>query len=157
MSGYMKELDARIRNGGDDAIAAACELADLAKERRGYDETMRAGEDITDIVTVLRGVGFSAVSPQAGDSASLLHYCVTHAADEIEHLRNERRWIPVGERLPEEDQEVLVWNGGGQCLKPWQGHVLCEYRNGEWRESQESDLYPGITHWMKLPEPPEMK
>ena len=43
--------------------------------------------DITDIVTVLRGVGFAAMSPQAGDSASLLHYCVTHAADEIERLR----------------------------------------------------------------------
>jgi len=24
--GYMKELDIRIRNGGDDALAAACEL-----------------------------------------------------------------------------------------------------------------------------------
>lgn len=64
-------------------------------------------------------------------------------------------WIPASERLPEENQEVLAWNGGGQCEKPWQGHVLCEYRNGEWRESQESDLYPGITHWMPLPEPPE--
>jgi hypothetical protein len=74
---------------------------------------------------------------------------------EIERLRG--GWIPVSERLPEEEQEVLVWNGGGQCLKPWQGHVLCEYRNGEWRESQESDLYPGITHWMPLPEPPEVK
>jgi len=90
--GYMKDLDIRIRSGGDDAIAAACELMP--------------------------------------------------------------KWIPVTERLPEEEQEVLVWNGGGQCLKPWQGHVLCEYRNGEWRESQESDLYPGITHWMPLPEPP---
>lgn len=29
----MKELDIRIRNGGDDAIAAACELAGIAKER----------------------------------------------------------------------------------------------------------------------------
>jgi hypothetical protein len=204
---HMKDLDIRIRSGGDDAIAAACELADLAKERRGYDETMRAGEDITDIVTVLRSVGFSTVSPQAGDSASLLHQAVTAAADEIERLReiervwfpvgfvpnvngsrgkdgrvtvhwpeggtatvvsrellddmvnchNSRQWIPVSERLPEEEQEVLVWNGGGQCLKPWQGHVLCEYRNGEWRESQESDLYPGISHWMTLPAPPEAK
>jgi hypothetical protein len=63
-------------------------------------------------------------------------------------------WIPAGERLPVEGQEVLAWNGGGQCEKPWQGHVLCEYRNGEWRESQEFDRYPGVTHWMPLPEPP---
>ena len=55
--------------------------------------------DITDIVTVLRGVGFAAMSPQAGDSASLLHYCVTHAADEIERLRltnDERAAIAYG-------------------------------------------------------------
>ena len=55
--------------------------------------------DITDIVTVLRGVGFAAMSPQAGDSASLLHYCVTHAADEIERLRltnDERMAIAYG-------------------------------------------------------------
>jgi hypothetical protein len=85
----MKELDIRIRNGGDDAIAAACELAGLAKERRGYEDVMNATEDMTDIVVVLRGVGFSAVSPQAGDLGSLLHYCVTHAADEIERLRSQ--------------------------------------------------------------------
>ena len=86
--GHMKDLDRRIRQGGDDAIAAACELADLVKERRGYEDIMDAEGDITDIVTVLRGVGFAAVSPEAGDSASLLHYCVTHAAAEIERLRN---------------------------------------------------------------------
>lgn len=74
--GHMKDLDRRIRQGGDDAVAAACELAGIVKERRGY-------SDITDIVTVLRSIGFASVPP----SASLLHYCVTHAADEIEHLR----------------------------------------------------------------------
>lgn len=91
--GHMKNLDIRIRMGGDDAIAAACEMAGLVDARRGYEETMKATGDITDIVTVLRGVGFAAMSPQAGDSASLLHYCVTHAADEIERLRltNEER------------------------------------------------------------------
>ena len=76
--------------GGDDAIAAACEMANLVDERRSYEETMKATGDITDIsdiVTVLRGVCFAAISPQAGQSASLLHYCVTHAADEIERLR----------------------------------------------------------------------
>jgi hypothetical protein len=85
--GHMKELDIRIYGGGDDAVAAACELAGLVKERRGYEDTMRATSDITDIVTVLRSIGFASVPPAAGDSASLLHYCVTHAADEIERLR----------------------------------------------------------------------
>ena len=31
--GHMKDLDRRIRQGGDDAVAAACELAGIAKER----------------------------------------------------------------------------------------------------------------------------
>ena len=85
--GYMKQLDIRIYGGGEDAIDAACELAGIAKERRAYDAVNRATGDITDIVTVLRGVGFAAVSPSAVESASLLLYCATHAADEIERLR----------------------------------------------------------------------
>ena len=97
--GYMKSLDIRIRMGGEDAIAAACEMSDLVDERRGYEETMQATGDIIDIVTMLRGLGFATISPQAGDSASLLHYCVTHAADEIERLRmtnDERMAIAYG-------------------------------------------------------------
>ncbi len=152
---YMKDLDIRIRSGGDDAIAAACELAGLAKERRGYDETMRDGPDITDIVTVLRGVGFSTVSPQAGDSASLLHYCVTHAADEIEHLRNERRWIPVSERLPVVDVTVLaVTRAFPKNIRLAQ---MASRDGVMWRfcdmDDDDVDSF-GITHWAPLPEPP---
>ena len=91
--GYMKTLDIRIRMGGEEAIAAAYEMADLVDMRRAYEDTMNSTGDISDIVTVLRGVGFAAISPQAGESASLLHYCVTHAADEIERLREER--LPI--------------------------------------------------------------
>lgn len=91
--GYMKSLDIRIRMGGEDAIAAAYEMADLVDMRRAYEDTMNSTGDISDIVTVLRGVGFATISPQAGESASLLHHCVKHAADEIERLRmtNEER------------------------------------------------------------------
>lgn len=91
--GYMKSLDIRIRMGGEDAIAAAYEMAGLVDMRRSYEDTMNSTGDISDIVTVLRGVGFATISPQAGDSASLLHYCVMNAADEIERLRmtNEER------------------------------------------------------------------
>ena len=63
--GYMKSLDIRIRMGGEDAIAAAYEMADLVDMRRSYEDTMNSTGDITDIVTVLRGVGFAAVPPSA--------------------------------------------------------------------------------------------
>ena len=158
--GYMKELDTRIRNGGDDAIAAACDLAGLAKERRGYEDTMNATEDITDIVTVLRGVGFSAVSPQAGDSASMLHYCVTHAADEIESLRNERRWIPVTERLPELLTEVLGWHPADR-VRAWFRHSGQPLNAPYWEQWEPQDRecddcnVKAPTHWMPLPAPPE--
>jgi hypothetical protein len=201
--GYLKDLDIRIRSGGDDAIAAACELAGLAKERRGYDETMRAGEDITDIVTVLRSVGFSAVSPEAGDSASLLLRVVTAAADEIERLReiervwfpvgfvpnvngsrgkdgrvtvhwpeggtatvvsrellddmvnchNSRQWIPVGERLPEEDRPVLVWMPDLPHAEHGTdiGYYIKSSWGVDWMVSGGRSAFP--SHWMPLPEP----
>ena len=72
------------------------------------------------------------------------------AASEIE-----RRWIPVSERLPDNDQPVLVWNSGGYCQKPWAWWQICDYEDGKWREQDERDEYPGVTHWMPLPpEPP---
>jgi dipeptidyl aminopeptidase/acylaminoacyl peptidase len=150
--GIMKDFDIRIRNGGDDAIAAACELAGIAKERRGYEDTKNATGDITDIVTVLRGVGFAAVSPSAGDSASMLHYCVTHAADEIEHLRAERQWIPVTERLPDVDATVLV-----AIETPSGRHVsfLSRHRqDGFWTHADGDIDEINVTHWMPLPAPP---
>jgi len=85
--GWFEELDCRIRGGGDDAVAAARELSGITKQFQAYETIMRPDDDITDIVTVLRGLQFSCISPDADDSASMLHYCVAHAADEIEALR----------------------------------------------------------------------
>jgi len=151
--GHMKSLDIRIRMGGDDAIAAASEMADLVDERRGYDEVMRPEGDHTNIVTVLRAVGFAAVAPQAGNSASLLHYCVTHAADEIERLREERRWIPVAERLPDEG-EMVLWHGPGDTFC----HAVvgkCDGRSIDWGSDLNMDIAMDFTHWQPLPPPPE--
>jgi hypothetical protein len=147
----MKDFDRRIRQGGDDAIAAVGELTELVKERRGYEEVMNAKGDITDIVTVLRGVGFAAVSPQAGDSASMLHYCVTHAADEIERLREGQRWIPVEESLPEDGQSVIVfWSQYREV-----GEAVFGKKAG-WFSTDRGGCYD-VSHWMRLPVPPDVK
>lgn len=149
--GFMKDYDRRIRQGGDDAIAAACELADIAKERRGYEDVKNAQSDITDIVTVLRGVGFAAISPQADESASLLHYCVTHAADEIEQLRQLMpQWIPVDERLPDDGVRVLAWDRREQSLR-------VAYLDQTWYMVGFDDDTPiCVSHWQPLPEPPSL-
>lgn len=64
-----------------------------------------------------------------------------HAADEVERLREEQRWIPVEERLPEQEC---------RCLLVIRGEVMSAtyYPPGKFQ--------PGITHWMGLPLPPEV-
>jgi hypothetical protein len=147
--GHVKDLLVTIHNGGDDAVQAAVALAGLEKHMQAQVAIDNATGDITDIVTVLRGAGFAALSPSADSSASLLHYCVNHAADEIERLRDERRWIPVEERLPGPNEPVLIYTevlGRHVASVDEEGEWFCDY-GGEW-------LFPNVTHWMPLPEPP---
>lgn len=57
--------------------------------------------------------------------------------------QDERRWIPVAERLPDIGIEVLVYSeDDGICV---------DYYDGA------SFGYYGVTHWMPLPEPPKEK
>jgi hypothetical protein len=61
-------------------------------------------------------------------------------------------WIPVEERLPEDDRDgrhVLVWYAG-LCDVGW-------YGNGEWYAACASGCKPDepVTHWMPLPEGPK--
>ena len=57
----------------------------------------------------------------------------------------EMKWIPVTERLPEQGQEVIVYDGG--VLKP---KVFCYLF---WNPNY--DIWARVTHWMPLPEPPK--
>ena len=54
-----------------------------------------------------------------------------------------QRWIPVEERLPADDVQVLACTKHG---KAFSAHL----ENGRWRVSNSVK----ITHWMPLPEPP---
>jgi hypothetical protein len=73
------------------------------------------------------------------------------AAAEIARLREERRWVSVGERLPEDNVGVLAWgpcNGGAEMV--WREH-------GKWHLSFVGTYIPDstYTHWMPLPPGPE--
>jgi hypothetical protein len=75
------------------------------------------------------------------------------AADEIERLRNERRWIPVSERLPEDGKWVLWFN------KSWDCPIVVARRDDkslDWGGDLCGTLH-GFTHWQPLAEPPEVK
>ena len=60
---------------------------------------------------------------------------------------NVPNWIPVTERLPEYGQEVLVY--AGNILKP------LVYGTVYWNKDYQN--WVRITHWMPLPEPPNIK
>ena len=91
------------------------------------------------------------------DETSLL---LCKAADAIEDLDNRLNlhrqgkighWIPVTERLPEEEEVVLVW--GGASVYTAKRHN--KYGGLMWWKLNSKQHYCNPTHWMPLPEPPK--
>lgn len=65
--------------------------------------------------------------------------------------RKHGKWIPVTERLPEDDGEVLCINDYHFYIVGWLycddvGNYICESDN---------EIMYDVTHWMPLPQPPE--
>lgn len=79
---------------------------------------------------------------------------------DLEHLRElikaERRWIPVTERLPEGDNQVLaIVSGRWKNITFDHSYELANWNSDEgwimdaWPEFEN----PDVSHWMPLPEP----
>ena len=70
--------------------------------------------------------------------------------EEIERLKEQHRWIPVEERLPEDREDVLVYMKRGCILVAWYGP-----RGKKWHivPSDVGMLHEDIAAWMPLPEP----
>ena len=69
---------------------------------------------------------------------------------ELAGLKDKMRWIPVGERLPDDNDDVLVWRVEGY-------HEIGCHSSGLWWGGTFMDEAIYITHWMPLPEPPEVE
>ena len=68
----------------------------------------------------------------------------------IAELEQERRWIPVGERLPEEYEYVLLWDRYNILV----GNYVFDKDKPNWCDATSlNDIYP--THWQPLPQPPK--
>ena len=72
------------------------------------------------------------------------------AAAEIARLREERRWVPVGERLPEEEVDCLVFH---EFRKEFRIAFLYK---GDWWEGA-CRITGNVKHWMPLTPGPEGK
>lgn len=60
-----------------------------------------------------------------------------------------QRWIPVTERLPEEQKNVIAYTDVGSFAETahWTGY--------RWEKTWDFEVLYGVTHWMPLPEPPK--
>lgn len=75
------------------------------------------------------------------------------AETERDALREKQRWIPVTERLPERDVQVLGWYKDNP-FSQYRPEVVAWNGNG-WVFVYAHRYVTNVTHWMLLPEAPE--
>ena len=71
------------------------------------------------------------------------HDLIRKLREEIRVLREERRWIPVGERLPPDEVWVDVASRFGDC------HCLAWHDGEGWINVEGSSFPSEVTHWRK--------
>ena len=99
----------------------------------------------TDDATLIKALRILARDIESGDSCA--NAALLEAAARLETLVAERRWSPVGERLPDRMQTVWVVSSLG-------AHAASLDSSGQWLDDEEN---PGkkITHWQPLPPGPK--
>ena len=94
------------------------------------------------LIEILEGAGKMIQFP--GTLANIL----------IENGVTIQKWIPVTERLPEEDNFIAVTKLGlvGEAFI-MQGEIYWQEDAVEWADAE--PITARVTHWMPLPEPPK--
>ena len=90
------------------------------------------------------------------DAADLIERLTAeNAKEEAERdaLREKQRWIPVTERLPERDVQVLGWYKDNP-FSQYRPEVVAWNGNG-WVFVYAHRYVTNVTHWMPLPKAPE--
>ena len=74
---------------------------------------------------------------------------------EIEKLKNQ--WISVDDRLPKKHDYYLVCHKHDNDSKTNIDKLIYSYSHGGWISTYGAKYSGIVTHWMPLPEPPEVK
>ena len=73
-------------------------------------------------------------------------------AEEIAVTQERTRWVPVTERLPEVGRKVLIsWTANGEICFDTAFRLIDGWSATHW------ELSADVTHWMPLPEGPEVE
>lgn len=99
-----------------------------------------------------------AIKTREGDTVIVksLVDTIAELTKELEALKNQ--WISVEDRLPDEDGRYMCY-----VKKLERGdldvYMRLLFLDGKWPwiENKDRDIYNKVTHWMPLPEPPEVK
>ena len=75
------------------------------------------------------------------------------AEEERDALREKQRWIPVTERLPERDVQVLGWYKDNPFSQ--YRHEVVAWNGNGWVFVYAHRYVTNVTHWMPLPKAPE--
>lgn len=73
--------------------------------------------------------------------------------EERDALREKQRWIPVTERLPERDVQVLGWYKDNPFSQ--YRHEVVAWNGNGWVFVYAHRYVTNVTHWMPLPKAPE--
>ena len=105
------------------------------------------------IIAVNVGCGFEA---DAEDAAELLTLIVG-LESRIAELEEKQRWIPVSERMPEDGEHVLAAYVDTMLTAAYYRHHIAFGGVDNWWDVGEGWHTGNPTHWMPLPQLPEVK
>ena len=129
-----------------------CEKCPVVGEKDCFEEVNTAAEELIERLTA-ENADLGKEIEWKDMVIALAQREQAKAEAERDALREKQRWIPVAERLPERDVQVLGW---------YKDNPFSQYRPGvvAWNGNGWVFVYAhryvtNVTHWMPLPEAPE--
>ena len=114
------------------------------------DDYIKRSDALSEIDEWMESVGTALIGKGLSYYAEL-QGCIEDApAADVEPVR---RWIPVAERLPEKNKEVVGWYKDNP-FSPFRYGIVSWNGHG-WVFTYAQRYVDAVTYWMPLPEPPK--